>query len=83
MNWSSWGRTACSSGGLKGIGTSALLTTSAPFPVVNVVAGITLAFLMPYIALTMTYVYSDARIGADMRREWVLHFAALGLPAGE
>lgn len=47
------------------VGMLVLLVTSAPFAVVNVVAGIAFAFLMPYIGLTMTYVYVDARLASE------------------
>lgn len=46
------------------LGAVVLFTTDAPFPVVNVIAGI--AFVMPCIALTMIYAYLDARIHAEM-----------------
>lgn len=47
------------------VGMVVLLVTSAPFAVVNVFAGVAFAFLMPYIGLTMTYVYVDARIASE------------------
>jgi hypothetical protein len=48
------------------LGLLVLLATDAPFQVVNVIAGITFAFLSPYIALTMTYAYLDARISMEL-----------------
>jgi hypothetical protein len=48
------------------LGLLVLLATDAPFQVVNVIAGTTFAFLSPYIALTMTYAYLDARISAEL-----------------
>ena len=48
------------------LGTLLLLTTSAAFPFINVVAGITFAPLMPFVALTMTYAYFDAAVGAEL-----------------
>ncbi len=51
------------------LGLLVLLATDAPFQVVNVIAGITFAFLSPYIALTMTYAYLDARISVELDAE--------------
>jgi hypothetical protein len=44
------------------LGTMLLLTTNAPFGLVNVVSGVTFALLMPFIALTITYAYFDAAV---------------------
>jgi hypothetical protein len=44
------------------LGTILILLTGAPFPVANIVAGVTYAVLMPYVALTIAYLYFDARV---------------------
>ena len=51
------------------LGTILILLTGAPFPVANVVSGVTFAFLMPYVALTMAYLYFDARVSAELARD--------------
>jgi hypothetical protein len=44
------------------LGTVLILVTGAPLPLVNLVAGVTFAFLMPYVGLTVAYLYVDARV---------------------
>lgn len=48
------------------LGTLLLLTTPAPFAVVNVISGVTFALLMPFIALTLTYAHFDAAVHAHL-----------------
>jgi hypothetical protein len=48
------------------LGTMLILVTGAPFPVANIVAGITYAVLMPYVGLTMAYLYFDARVRSEL-----------------
>ena len=48
------------------LGTLLILITNAPFPLVNVVAGLTFAFLMPYVGLTMAYVYYDTLVRTNL-----------------
>ena len=48
------------------LGLLLILATGLPFPLVNVVAGITFTFLMPYVALTTAYVYWDVRVRAEL-----------------
>ena len=50
------------------LGTILILVTGAPFPVANIVAGATYAALMPFIGLTMAYLYFDARIRTSLAR---------------
>jgi hypothetical protein len=47
------------------LGLALILATGAPFVLANAVAGVTFAFLMPYVGIAMTYVYYDVRIHAD------------------
>ena len=51
------------------LGTLLILLTGAPFPLANIVAGVTYAVLMPYVGLTMAYLYWDARIRRDLHEE--------------
>ena len=51
------------------LGTLLILITGAPFPVANIVAGVTFAVLMPYVALTMAYLYFDARVRSELARD--------------
>ena len=51
------------------LGTLLILVTGAPFPLANIVAGVTYAVLMPYVGLTMAYLYFDARVRAELARE--------------
>ena len=49
------------------LGTALILATNAPFPLANIVAGVTFAGLVPYLGLALAYAYFDARIGAERR----------------
>lgn len=44
------------------LGTLLILTSGLPFWAANLVSGVTFAFLMPFVALTLTYVYADAKV---------------------
>jgi hypothetical protein len=44
------------------IGALLIILTQAPFALLNVVAGIVYALAMPFVAITTTYVYFDARV---------------------
>ena len=50
------------------LGTILILVTGAPFPVANIVAGVTYVVLMPYVALTMAYLYFDALVRSELAR---------------
>ena len=43
-----------------------MLFRSAPFWLVNLVAGVIYALTMPYVALTTAYVYFDARVRHEL-----------------
>jgi hypothetical protein len=51
------------------LGTVLILVTGAPFPLANIVAGVTYAVLMPYVGLTMAYLYFDARVRSHLARD--------------
>ena len=51
------------------IGALLILGTSAPFWLVNVVAGLIYALTMPFVALTTAYVYFDARVRSELTGE--------------
>ncbi len=51
------------------LGTLLILVTGAPFPLVNIVAGITYALLIPYVGLTVAYLYFDAQVHAHLAGE--------------
>jgi hypothetical protein len=51
------------------LGTLLILLTDAPLPLLNVVAGIVYALAMPFVALTTSYVYFDARVREELERE--------------
>jgi hypothetical protein len=53
------------------LGTILILLTGAPFPLANIVAGVTYAVLMPYVGLTVAYLYFDARIRSELARHEV------------
>jgi hypothetical protein len=53
------------------LGTILILLTGAPFPLANIVAGVTYAVLMPYVGLTVAYLYFDARIRSELARDEV------------
>ncbi len=48
------------------LGTLLILGTDAPLPLLNVVAGVVYALAMPFVALTTTYVYLDARVRVEL-----------------
>jgi hypothetical protein len=48
------------------IGALLIVLTDAPFPLLNVVAGIVYALAMPFVALTTSYVYFDARVRNEL-----------------
>jgi len=50
------------------LGTTLILTSGAPLPLANAVAGLTFALLMPYVGVVMTYLFSDLRIRASRPR---------------
>jgi hypothetical protein len=51
------------------VGALLILATSAPFWLVNVVAGALYAVAMPYVALTTAYLYFDCRVRDELRAE--------------
>jgi hypothetical protein len=51
------------------LGALLILTTDAPFWLVNVVAGVVYAITMPFVALTTAYVYFDARVRTELEEE--------------
>jgi hypothetical protein len=51
------------------VGALLILGTSAPFWLVNVVAGALYAVLMPFVALTTAYVYFDARVRSELAHD--------------
>ena len=53
------------------LGTILILLTGAPFPLANIVAGVTYAVLMPYVGLTVAYLYFDARIRSELAHDEV------------
>jgi hypothetical protein len=53
------------------LGVLLILVTDAPFWLVNVVAGVVYALAMPFVALTTSYVYFDARTRGELEPERV------------
>ena len=51
------------------LGTILILVTGAPLAVANIVAGVTFALVMPYVALTMGYLYFDARVRSELAHD--------------
>ncbi|MGA8047253.1 MAG: hypothetical protein WCA30_13405 [Dermatophilaceae bacterium] len=47
------------------VGTFVILVTGAPLALANLVAGVIYACLMPYVGLTMAYLYFDARLRGE------------------
>ncbi|MDQ3122188.1 MAG: hypothetical protein M3Q59_06610 [Actinomycetota bacterium] len=43
--------------------------TDAPLSLLNVVAGVVYALAMPFVALTTSYVYFDARVRTELEPE--------------
>ena len=65
--WSCWPARSLLAGVVGPIlGTLLILVTGAPFPLANIVAGVTYAVLMPYVGLTMAYLYFDARVRSEL-----------------
>ena len=48
------------------IGALLILVTNAPLPLLNVVAGVIYTIAIPFVAVTTTYVYMDARTRAEL-----------------
>jgi hypothetical protein len=48
------------------VGALLILVTQASLPLLNVVAGIVYALAMPFVAITTTYVYVDARVRTEL-----------------
>jgi hypothetical protein len=48
------------------LGAILILLTNAPLPLLNIVAGVVYALAMPFVALTTTYVYFDARVRKEL-----------------
>lgn len=53
------------------VGALLILGTTAPFWLVNVVAGVIYAVAMPFVALTTAYVYFDCRVRDALSTEEV------------
>ncbi|HTN80269.1 MAG TPA: hypothetical protein VMK16_11385, partial [Acidimicrobiales bacterium] len=51
------------------VGALLILATSAPFWLVNVVAGAIYAVAMPFVALTTAYLYYDCRVRDELRTD--------------
>ena len=51
------------------IGALLILLTDASLPLLNIVAGLVYALAMPFVALTTSYVYFDARVRAELEPE--------------
>ena len=51
------------------LGALLILLTDAPLSLLNVVAGVVYALAMPFIALTTSYVYFDARVRTELEPE--------------
>ena len=51
------------------LGALLIVATDAPFPLLNVVAGVVYAVTMPYVGLVTTYLYFDARTREELARE--------------
>ena len=51
------------------LGALLIFLTSAPLPLLNIVAGIVYAMAMPFVALTSSYVYFDARVREELEQE--------------
>jgi hypothetical protein len=51
------------------VGTLLILATGAPLSLANTIAGLTYVVLMPYVGLTMAYLYVDARVRAQLARD--------------
>ncbi len=51
------------------LGALLILVTDAPLALLNLVAGVVYALAMPFVALTTSYVYFDARARFELERE--------------
>jgi hypothetical protein len=51
------------------VGALLIIVTDAPFVLLNVVAGLVYALAMPFVALTTSYVYFDARVRYELEPE--------------
>jgi hypothetical protein len=51
------------------LGALLILLTDAPLPLLNIIAGVVYALAMPFIALTSSYVYFDARVRHELAPE--------------
>jgi hypothetical protein len=51
------------------LGALLIILTSAPLALLNIVAGIVYALAMPFVALTASYVYLDARVREELEPE--------------
>jgi len=51
------------------VGALLILVTDASLPLLNIVAGIVYALAMPFVALTTSYVYFDARVRTELEPE--------------
>jgi hypothetical protein len=50
------------------LGTTLILLTDAPLSLLNIVAGVVYALAMPFVALTTSFVYFDARARDELER---------------
>ncbi len=48
------------------LGALLIVLTNAPLPLLNVVAGIVYSVALPFVAVTTTYVYLDARVRDEL-----------------
>jgi len=55
------------------IGALLILLTNAPLPLLNVVAGVIYSIAVPFVAITTTYVYMDARTRVELKPTEELH----------
>lgn len=55
------------------LGALLIILTHAPLPLLNLVAGVVYALAMPYVALTTSYVYFDARVRNELEPETEPH----------
>jgi hypothetical protein len=51
------------------LGALLILLTDAPLPLLNVVAGVVYSLVMPFVALTSSYVYFDSRVREELEQE--------------
>jgi hypothetical protein len=51
------------------IGALLILVTSAPLPLLNLVAGLVYAVTIPFVAIATTYVYFDTKVRAELAPE--------------